>query len=52
MVIYDLMNELMVVRGLIRSYGDIGMLDLIGLVFRKRIVNKVFDKCEISYVNV
>ena len=42
----------MIIRELTRSYGDIGMLDLIGLVFRKRIVNKVFDKCEISYVNV
>ena len=42
----------MIIRELTRSYGDIGMLGLIGLVFRKRIVNKVFDKCEISYVNV
>ena len=43
-----LMDGLMVIRGLIRSYGDIGILDMIGLVFRERILNKVFDKCEIS----
>ena len=42
----------MIIRELTRSYGDIGMLGLIGLVFRKRIMNKVLDKCEISYVNV
>ena len=40
------MVELMVSRELLRLYGDIGMLEVIGLVFRKRFVNKALDKCE------
>ena len=49
---YDLMDELVVSRGLIRSFGDTRMLESIGLVFGKRFVKKVLDECEISYVNV
>ena len=37
MVIYDLMDDLMIIRELIRSYDDIGMFELIGIMFRKKI---------------
>ena len=38
------MAKLMVSKGFLRLYGNIGMLELIGLVFRKRFVNKVLDR--------
>ena len=46
------MAKLMVSKGFLRLYGNIGMLELIGLVFRKKFVNKVLDRWKIGYINV
>ena len=48
----ELLYKLVVTKCLLRLYNDICVGDLMGLVFRKRLVNKVLNKMEIDYGSV
>ena len=51
-MICELLYKLVVAKCLLRLYNDICVVGLMGLVFRKRLVNKVLNKMEIDYGNV
>ena len=51
-VTYDLMDSLVVSKGLIRFNNDIGMVKVIGLVLEGNLVFKVLINREFGYVKV
>ena len=51
-VTYDLMDSLVVSKGLIRFNNDIGMVKVIGLVLEGNLVVKVLINREFGYVKV
>ena len=51
-VTYDLMDSLVVSKGLIWFNNDIGMVKVIGLVLEGNLVVKVLINRELGYVNV